>query len=149
MQAALAKRDVSAAPQPLPAGPVPTRSVEVQTINVAAVPVATVPAVSVDTTETAEDSVTVATTDTAEAEPGWQVPLAATETEGQAITMLKNAKAKTGAALRGRVPYTEPVESGGQTLYRARFVGFDTKSAARKACRSLKRAKYACFAIYQ
>jgi len=149
LQAARTQRSGDQTPQAMPAGPVPTRSVQVETINVAALPVATVPAASVETTETRDDSVTVATTDIQDAEPGWQVQIAATETEGQAITMLKNAKAKTGSALRGRVPYTEPVESGGQTLYRARFVGFDTKSAARKACRSLKRAKYACFAIYQ
>ena len=149
LQAAQSKRENGAAPQPLPAGPVPSRSVEVQTISVAAAPIETVPAAAVDTAETSDDSVTVATTDTMEAEPGWQVQIAATETEGQAITMLKNAKLKTGTALRGRVPYTEPVESAGQTLYRARFVGFDTKSAAWKACKSLKRAKYACFAIYQ
>lgn len=149
LQAAQTKRTDSKVAQELPPGPVPTRNVQVETISVASIPVETVPAVSVDRTESKDDSITVATTETTEAEPGWQVQIAATETEGQAITMLKNAKAKTGSALRGRVPYTEPVESGGQTLYRARFVGFDTKSAAWKACKSLKRAKYACFAIYQ
>lgn len=149
LQAAQSRRADDQAAQPLPEGPAPTRSVQVETISVAATPVETIPVVSVDRTETKDDTVTVATTETTEAEPGWQVQIAATETEGQAITMLKNAKARTGSALRGRVPYTEPVESGGQTLYRARFVGFDTKSAAWKACKSLKRAKYACFAIYQ
>ncbi|MDN3719569.1 SPOR domain-containing protein [Roseibium salinum] len=52
--------------------------------------------------------------------------------------------------MRGRSPYTEPVETDGQTLYRARFVGFETKTAAWNACKTLKKkAKYACFAIYQ
>nr|WP_269581669.1 D-alanyl-D-alanine carboxypeptidase [Roseibium sp. Sym1] len=129
--------------------PVPTRNVKVQTISVAAAPVETMPADAAETAETDSDSVTVATSDTSEAEPGWQVQIAATETEGQAIAMLKDAKVRTGTALRGRVPYTEPVESGGQTLYRARFVGFDTKTAAWNACKTLKKAKYACFAIYQ
>lgn len=140
-----------------------TRSVQVETIQLDTVPVATISAKQAieqqpDTQvaalapvepETADDTVTVATSDSKDIEPGWQVQIAATETEGQAIRMLKNAKAKTGSALRGRSPYTEPVESGGQTLYRARFVGFDNKTAAKRACRTLKKAKYACFAIYQ
>lgn len=149
LQAAQAERRDAGPEQPVKTGPVPSRSVEVETISIAAAPVETVPAPSVDTSETDSDSVTVATSDTPDAAPSWQVQIAATETEGQAVTMLKNAKAKAGPALRGRVPYTEPVETGGQTLYRARFVGFDTKTAAWNACKSLKKAKYACFAIYQ
>ncbi|WP_428688298.1 serine hydrolase [Roseibium sp.] len=130
------------------------RAVKVETIRVGAKPVETISAKAIEgaespVEETEEDTVTVATSDTPDVEPGWQVQIAAAETENQAISMLKAAKSKTGAALRGRAPYTEPVESGGQTLYRARFVGFETKSAAWKACKSLKRAKYACFAIYQ
>ncbi|WP_299820011.1 serine hydrolase [uncultured Roseibium sp.] len=131
----------------------PFKTVNVETIRVDPTPVATISAqiaeAAENATETEEDSVTVATSDTRDIEPGWQVQIAAAETEGQAITMLKNAKARTGAALRGRSPYTEPVEANGQTLYRARFVGFETKSAAWNACKSLKSAKYACFAIYQ
>jgi len=150
LQAAQAER----VDQKAPLQPMPSRSVKVETIALAATSVETVPAKSVtaeaeETTETNSDTVTVATSDSTEAEPGWQVQIAATETEGQAITMLKTAKEKTGSALRGRVPYTEPVESGGQTLYRARFVGFDTKTAAWNACKTLKKAQYACFAIYQ
>lgn len=100
-------------------------------------------------TESRGDTVTVATSDRPDIEPGWQVQIAASETENQAVALLKKAKTRTGAALRGRSPYTEPVEANGQTLYRARFVGFDTKSSARRACRTLKKAKFACFAIYQ
>jgi len=147
----------------------PARTVKVETIRIEPVPVETVKADTVPgatrvastapvpaaarqaaaDTDDRTDTVTVATSDTQDIDPGWQVQIAATETEDQAIEMLKDAKARTGAALRGRVPYTEPVKAGGQTLYRARFVGFDTKSAAWKACSTLKKAKYACFAIYQ
>ncbi|MCV0426434.1 MAG: SPOR domain-containing protein, partial [Roseibium sp.] len=130
-------------------------------IKVATVKIETIPAAAVDTSapssgaasvlpvEDKDDTVTVATSDTPDIEPGWQVQIAAAETEGQAITMLKKAKTKTGSALRGHSPYTEPVEANGQTLYRARFVGFETKTAAWNACKTLKRAKFACFAIYQ
>ena len=137
-----------------PAAPLPVKSVQVESIIVAPQTVETVSAPEVAAAGAADessdaDSVTVATSDTPDIEPGWQVQIAATETENQAIAMLKSAKEKTGAALKGRVPYTEPVDTDGQTLYRARFVGFDTKTAAWNACKSLKKAKYACFAIYQ
>ena len=96
-----------------------------------------------------ETTDTVATSDTQDQEPSWQVQIAATETESDAVEMLKRASTATGSKLRHRVPYTEPVEANGQTLYRARFVGFDTKTAALSACKTLKRAKFACYAIYQ
>jgi len=154
LQAAEDVRSEQAAAEGSRSQPAPTRSVKVETISVATAPAATVPVETIpaeiaEEQETDSDTVTVATSDSSEAEPGWQVQIAATETEGQAITMLKDAKSRTGSALRGRVPYTEPVESGGQTLYRARFVGFDTKTAAWNACKTLKKAKYACFAIHQ
>lgn len=80
---------------------------------------------------------------------GWQVQIAATPTQTGAIKLLKTAQAKVGSSLRRYDPYTEPVNAKGETLYRARFVGFDNKSAAVAACRSLKKAKYACYTIYQ
>ena len=128
--------------------PANVKTVKIDTVKVTPVAVAPAPEIAREETD-ATETVTVATSDRQDVEPSWQVQIAAAETEGQAITMLKKAKAKTGSALRGRVPYTEPVDANGQTLYRARFVGFETKTAAKKACRSLKRAKYACFAIYQ
>ncbi|MTH97726.1 D-alanyl-D-alanine carboxypeptidase [Roseibium sp. RKSG952] len=94
-------------------------------------------------------SITVATNNTPVQEPMWQIQIAATDSETGAMQMLKKASDATGSTLRSRVPYTEPVESGGQTLYRARFVGFETKTAAWDACKTLKKAKFACFAIYQ
>lgn len=81
--------------------------------------------------------------------PSWQIQIAAAETEAQAQALLMKAGAKAKQALRGSDPYTEPVEANGKTLYRARFAGFDNKTAARRACRTLKKAKFACFAIYQ
>ncbi|WP_244299207.1 D-alanyl-D-alanine carboxypeptidase [Roseibium aquae] len=105
-------------------------------------------AVTVDDRD-ADNVVTVATSDTREHEPTWQIQIAATETESGAISMLKRAAEATGSKLRRRVPYTEPVDTDGQTLYRARFVGFETKTAAWDACRTLKRKNFACFAVYQ
>lgn len=144
--------------------PIAPRTIKVETVKIEPIRIETVPAPEVVSesagteiasaepvaeVESQGDTDIVATSDTPDIEPGWQVQIAATETENQAVALLKKAKSRTGASLRGRAPYTEPVEANGQTLYRARFVGFETKTAARKACRTLKRAKFACFAIYQ
>jgi len=147
LQAARNSQPAASETQAAATQPMPTRTVKVETISVPTI--AAEPTVAAVEPEEPSDTVTVATSDSADAEPGWQVQIAAAESESKAIAMLKNAKAKTGTKLRGRVPYTEPVESGGQTLYRARFVGFESKTAAWNACKTLKKAKYACFAIYQ
>ncbi|WP_417694557.1 D-alanyl-D-alanine carboxypeptidase [Roseibium sp.] len=102
--------------------------------------------------EMADDSGTsdmVATNNSVDTGPTWQIQIAAAESESGAIKMLKKAKAAEGPALRGTVPVTEEVATKGQTLYRARFAGFANKSAAWGACKSLKRSKFACYAIYQ
>jgi D-alanyl-D-alanine carboxypeptidase len=41
-------------------------------------------------------------------------------------------------------PFTEKVQKGGETLYRARFAGMEAQSAE-NACRLLKRSGFACF----
>ena len=43
--------------------------------------------------------------------------------------------------------YTETVEKGNDTLYRARFAGFASKSEAWGACGALKKKKFACLAL--
>ncbi|WP_235974911.1 D-alanyl-D-alanine carboxypeptidase [Stappia albiluteola] len=96
-----------------------------------------------------DETVTLASNNSADPQPGWQVQIAAAESEDLAVSMLKKAKTSVGRALRGKDPYTEPVAAGGATLYRARFVGFDTKSEAWNACKSLKQAKFKCYAIYE
>ncbi|WP_208985286.1 D-alanyl-D-alanine carboxypeptidase [Stappia sp. P2PMeth1] len=97
----------------------------------------------------ANSSVTVAANNAADPAPGWQVQIAAAESEDAAVAMLKRAQGALGSKLRGYDPYTEPVDSGGSTLYRARFVGFETKTAAWNACRDLKQKRFNCYAVYQ
>lgn len=80
---------------------------------------------------------------------GWQIQIAATPTEAKARDLLEQAKLKTGRVLADRVAYTETVEARGETLYRARFVGFNSQASAAAACRSLKKAKFACYHLHQ
>ena len=61
--------------------------------------------------------------------------------------MLDRAMAKAGKALAHASPYTEPVKSGGATIYRARFAGFSSKEKARAACTFLVKHKFSCLAV--
>ncbi|MDJ0929895.1 D-alanyl-D-alanine carboxypeptidase [Breoghania sp.] len=77
---------------------------------------------------------------------GWHVQIAATPSEAGALEMLKKAEDKAGKVLKGRTPFTQTIQSNGQTLYRARFAGFPNQDAAVATCRSLKRVKVGCYA---
>ena len=78
---------------------------------------------------------------------GWQIQISATPTLDAANDLLDEARAANSRLLNGRVNHTEVVKKGGSTLYRARFAGFPSKSAARDACATLKKQKYACLAL--
>lgn len=75
---------------------------------------------------------------------GWQIQIAAAGSAEAAMQLLAGARAKVGDVLAGRDVYTEPVQAGDTTLYRARFTGFSTKSEAEAACDSLVRNRYDC-----
>lgn len=135
--------------------PKPSPRVAAAFAVIEAAPVETVPApetvahTPARSTAAEKTTVTVATNNTADAAPGWQVQIGAAVSETAAIGLLKKAQAATGSALRNRDPYTEEVTAKGQTMYRARFVGFQDKNQAQAACQSLKRAKFNCYTIYQ
>ncbi|WP_439530416.1 serine hydrolase [Pannonibacter sp.] len=162
---------VAAIPVPVPQQPAETAALTTGSIPnprfaaafdaVAETPVETVPAPETQTAAIApaaplrskvkseDTTVTVATNNASEAAPGWQVQIGAAESETAAIGLLKKAREATGSVLRRNDPHTEPVNSNGQTLFRARFVGFDDKNSALSACKTLKKAKFNCYAVYQ
>lgn len=78
---------------------------------------------------------------------GWQIQIGAVPSEEAANILLGSAMNVGTSHLRGKVPFTEPVISRGQTLHRARFAGFTDKTAARKACNYLTTKDFACLAI--
>ncbi len=73
----------------------------------------------------------------------WEVQIAATDSEAAARSLLANARSNIGN-YSGIAPYTEAVQSGSGTLYRARFTGFEDQSSAVSACKALKARSYAC-----
>ncbi|MBC8131231.1 MAG: SPOR domain-containing protein, partial [Rhizobiaceae bacterium] len=77
----------------------------------------------------------------------WVVQIAAMPDRNRAMDMLSEAKASAGNALVRAEPFTEAVGSGLQTLHRARFAGFQSKTEAAQACAALKKRSYNCFAV--
>jgi D-alanyl-D-alanine carboxypeptidase len=77
---------------------------------------------------------------------GWIVQIAATDDAGKATDMLNRAKSQNPSLLGMAKPFTEKVQKGDSTFYRARFAVLDS-AAAEAACRSLKRTGFSCFAM--
>lgn len=80
------------------------------------------------------------------ASSGWVIQLGATDDEGKAKSILNEARNKGGRLLAKASPFTEKVVKGSNTLYRARFSGFEEGDAAQEACNSLKKSGFSCFA---
>lgn len=76
---------------------------------------------------------------------GWFVQIAASPTREKALTLLADAAADRTDLLESSTRMTETVVVDGTTLHRARFAGFETKSAANSACSSLRKADFECF----
>jgi D-alanyl-D-alanine carboxypeptidase len=82
----------------------------------------------------------------AHAHSGWMIQIGAFADEGEARQHLSDAQLKVHAALAAADPFTERVQKGDKSLYRARFAGFD-KATAQSACRQLKRSDFECMAL--
>src|SRR5579863_7567360 len=77
---------------------------------------------------------------------GWVIQIGAYGAEDEARQHLSEAKLKLHAMLASADPFTERVQKGDTTFYRARFAGFD-KAKAEAACRQLKRNDFACITV--
>ena len=78
--------------------------------------------------------------------PGVRVDALHQGAMGLADRLLARARAKASGSLASASPFTEKVEKGGSTLFRARFAGFDDSKDAQNACNKLKRGGFSCFA---
>ncbi len=81
----------------------------------------------------------------AAAHSGWMIQIGATDDAAKASDLLARAKAHGPSALGDAQSFTEKVQKGDATLYRARFAGLDADDA-QAACKSLRRSGFACFA---
>ncbi len=80
------------------------------------------------------------------ARSGWMIQVGAFQAEQEAKQRLSTIQTKSSSVVGGTDPFTESVEKGGSTFYRARFAGFD-KDKAEAACKVLKRDGVECVTI--
>lgn len=103
---------------------------------VPSMPVGTAPGDAIDPVTTASTS----------AMSGWMIQIGAMPDRNAAIELLTQAKGEGGSALSGTEPFTMAFAKNNEQLYRARFGGFDGQASATKACNTLKKKGYACWA---
>ena len=76
--------------------------------------------------------------------PGWMIQIGATDDADKANQLLSRARGLLQGFPSTAKAFTEKVQKGNETLYRARFAGLEEESAA-SACKALKRSGFACF----
>jgi D-alanyl-D-alanine carboxypeptidase len=76
---------------------------------------------------------------------GWMIQIGATEDADEANKLLSRARSQTRDLPSSARAFTEKVQKGKETLWRARFAGLEEGDAA-TACKSLKRSGFSCFA---
>ena len=96
-------------------------------------PTASLPAAKVKTPEPAPPPHT-----------GWMIQIGAADDQTKATELLNRAKSESKGILASASPFTEKVQKGDQTLYRARFAGLEADEAE-SACKRLKKSGFACF----
>jgi D-alanyl-D-alanine carboxypeptidase len=79
------------------------------------------------------------------ARAGFVIQLGASDDEKKARAILDTARTKNRGVLAEAEAFTEKVQKGDSTLWRARFAGFDDNKEAASACSALKRSGFACF----
>jgi D-alanyl-D-alanine carboxypeptidase len=71
------------------------------------------------------------------------IQIGATDDQGKAQELLARARSQA-RSLASAQPFTEKVQRGRDTLWRARFAGLN-EDEAESACKALKRSGFACF----
>jgi D-alanyl-D-alanine carboxypeptidase len=77
---------------------------------------------------------------------GWIIQVGAYPAERAAKERLSSVQSKASKMLTGAEAFTETIEKGGTTYYRARFAGLD-KDKAEAACKYLKKNDVECVTI--
>jgi D-alanyl-D-alanine carboxypeptidase len=144
------KADAAPAVEP-PAEPAPAAARKLQSAAAAAAkPQAAQPVAGTSAAITAPaKSAAPATKPTVQAakhRPGWMIQVGAYPAEQAAKQRLSTVQTKASKMLTGAEAFTETVDKGGTTYYRARFAGLD-KDKAEAACKYLKKNDVECVTI--
>ncbi|WP_420410453.1 D-alanyl-D-alanine carboxypeptidase [Hoeflea sp.] len=132
-----------AAPAPVVGRQALAKSLADQKIAIPTPAPAVSPPAAVATPAQAIDPVTTASTSLTE---GWMIQIGAMPDRNAAIALLSRAQGAGGGALSGTEPFTMAYNKNNQKLYRARFGGFGGQSAATRACKTLEKKGFACWA---
>jgi len=132
-----------AAPAPVVGRQALAKSLAEQKIAIPTPAPAIAPPAAVATPQQAIDPVTTASTSLPD---GWMIQIGAMPDRNAAVALLSRAKGAGGGALWGTEPFTMAYNKDNQKLYRARFGGFDGQSAATRACKTLEKKGFACWA---
>jgi D-alanyl-D-alanine carboxypeptidase len=73
------------------------------------------------------------------------IQIGATPDVDKATELLARAKSEDPKTLARAHAFTEKIQKGSETLYRARFAGLEADIAER-VCKTLKRSGFSCFA---
>ncbi|HEU5019569.1 MAG TPA: serine hydrolase [Pseudolabrys sp.] len=92
------------------------------------------------------DEATVSQEAAAKAHRGYMIQVGAFDDKKEAEKRLVTAQSKAKSVLIKADPFTERVDKGSKSLYRARFAGLD-KRQAESACRHLKRSDIPCLML--
>jgi hypothetical protein len=76
----------------------------------------------------------------------WNIQIGAFPTSDAAQERIDAAQAAAADLLQGKAPFTMAVSRGNQTIFRARFSGFN-EDQAREACKRLTRKGVGCFPL--
>jgi D-alanyl-D-alanine carboxypeptidase len=118
------------APLPLPPSLLPATPTE----TASAVQIAAAPQATASTDEKP-----------APAKGGWLIQIGAYTKESEAHARLAEARERAAAILSKVRSYSEKTVKGTTAYFRARFAGFD-EASAKRACDTLKKSDFACFA---
>jgi D-alanyl-D-alanine carboxypeptidase len=132
-----------AAPAPVVGRQALAKSLAEQKIAIPTPAPAIAPPAAVATPQQAIDPVTTASTSLPD---GWMIQIGAMPDRNAAVALLSRAKGAGGGTLSGTEPFTMAYNKDNQKLYRARFGGFDGQSAATRACKTLEKKGFACWA---
>lgn len=131
-------------PQPVVGREALVNSLNAQKIAIPTAAPAFIPPMPVETASAdGVDPVTTASTTTMD---GWVIQIGAMPDRNAAIELLARAQSAGGNALSGAEPFTMAFAKNNEQLYRARFGGFGGQTAATRACTTLKKKGYACWA---
>jgi D-alanyl-D-alanine carboxypeptidase len=97
--------------------------------------------------QTGAGPATVATTSASAAAPGaFHIQIGAYQSQAEAEKRLASARELAPGLLANRVPVTTQVKQGDKLFFRARYAGFEAKTAA-SACGELKKLKIDCLVM--